>query len=412
MKKTLIAVAAAAALTTSAFAEITFGAWGRAILVPIANNGDKTVAGQNQSWGGWGRATGLNIDGSDAEGKAGFSMSYRNKTNGDAETGDNAHFWIKPVDQVKIYAGKVEWNALRGNACLPAWDWIRPSFEVGEDHIFKNYAGTGLLADIRPMDNLIVYVGVPLTNAFSSTKDDKSNDEAANVYKRTQAGFGYTIDGIGTIKAQFCGKNTEKEIAGKKYNYTGNVGASFDLTAVENLWVGLGVTFPIMDKELGGLEEVKDDNDTVIGSKVSDGTDMKIGLGASYNVTDELTVMANGMVLLAQNYEKEKTRDESIKPGMQFAVGASYKIQDGLTAVAEVGYLGERKCGDVKLNESAVSALAGVNCACGAANVGIGFQMITNVTGKAEGLAGIKNPKKHTEKSTQWAVPVVITLGL
>ena len=397
MKKTLIAVAAAAALTTSAFAEITFGAWGRTILVPIASNGDKTVAGQNQSWGGWGRTIGMDINGSDAEGKAGFSMSYRNTTNGDAETGDNAHFWIKPVDQVKIYAGKVEWNALRGNACLPAWDWIRPSFEVGEDHIFKNYAGTGLLADIRPMDNLIVYVGVPLTNAFSSKKDDKSNDEAANVYKRTQAGFGYTIDGIGTIKAQFRGVNKEKEIAGKKYNYTGNVGASFDLTAVENLWVAVGVDYALVDKEMA-----TDDKDV----------DMKIALGASYKISDEFSVMANGKVLLPVNYKKPEG-GKDYDTGYQFAVGASYKIQDGLTAVAEVGYLGERKCGDVKLNESAVSALAGVNCACGAANVGIGFQMITNVTGQANGLAGIKNPETDTtKKSTQWAVPVVISLGL
>ena len=406
MKKTLIAVAAAAALTTSAFAEITFGAWGRTILVPIASNGDKTVAGQNQSWGGYGRAIGMDINGSDAEGKAGFSMSYRNTTEDPSWDnpysaknllGENAHFWIKPVDQVKIYAGKVEWNALRGNACLPAWDWIRPSFEVGEDHIFKNYAGTGLLADIRPMDNLIVYVGVPLTNAFSSTKDDKSNDEAANVYKRTQAGFGYTIDGIGTIKAQFRGVNTEKEIAGKKYNYTGNVGASFDLTAVENLWVAVGVDYALEDKEMATEEN---------------NVDMKIALGASYKISDEFSVMANGKVLLPVNYEKPEG-GKDIDTGYQFAVGASYKIQDGLTAVAEVGYLGERKCGEVTLNESAVSALAGVNCACGAANVGIGFQMITNVTGQATGLAGIKNPKPDTtKKSTQWAVPVVITLGL
>ena len=164
MKKTLIAVAAAAALTTSAFAEITFGAWGRAILVPIASNGDKTVAGQNQSWGGWGRTIGLDINGSDAEGKAGFSMSYRNTTNGDATAGDDAHFWIKPFDGLKVIAGKVEYNALRGNACLPGWDVIRSSFEVGEDLLFKNYAGTGALVEYTN-DALTVFAAVPLTTA-------------------------------------------------------------------------------------------------------------------------------------------------------------------------------------------------------------------------------------------------------
>ena len=414
MKKTLIAVAAAAALTTSAFAEITFGAWGRAILVPIANNGDKTVAGQNQSWGGWGRATGLNIDGSDAEGKAGFSMSYRNTTEDPSWDnqysaknllGDNAHFWIKPFDGLKVIAGKVEYNALRGNACLPGWDVIRSSFEVGEDLLFKNYAGTGALVEYTN-DALTVFAAVPLKTAYSSTKDDKNNDEVSNVYARTQAGAMYKIDGTGVVKAQFIGKNLEKEVDGSKKMYTGDLEASFELTAVENLWVGLGVTFPIMDKELGG--RLGDDDF----AKFTGATDMKIGLGASYNVTDELTVMANGKVLLAQNYKKENTGDESIKPGMQFAVGANYKIEDGLSFAAEVGYLAERKCGDEKLNESSVFAMAGLNKSVGAANVFCGFEMQTNVKGQANGLAGIKNPKAKTEKSTQWAIPVVITLGL
>ena len=405
MKKTLIAVAAAAALTTSAFAEITFGAWGRAILVPIASNGDKTVAGQNQSWGGWGRATGLNINGSDAEGKAGFSMSYRNTTNGDATAGDDAHFWIKPFDGLKVIAGKVEYNALRGNACLPGWDVIRSSFEVGEDLLFKNYAGTGALVEYTN-DALTVFAAVPLTTEYSSTKDDKNNDEVSNVYARTQAGAMYKIDGTGVVKAQFIGKNLEKEVDGSKKMYTGDLEASFELTAVENLWVGLGVTFPIMDKELGG--RLGDDNF----KDFTGATDMKIGLGASYNVTDELTVMANGKVLLAQNYKKENTGDESIKPGMQFAVGANYKIEDGFSFAAEVGYLAERKCGDEKINESSVFAMAGLNKSVGAANVFCGFEMQTNVKGQANGLAGIKNPKENTEKSTQWAIPVVITLGL
>ena len=415
MKKTLIAVAAAAALTTSAFAEITFGAWGRAILVPMASNGDKTVAGQNQSWGGWGRTIGMDINGSDAEGKAGFSMSYRNTTEkpkakwegGDYDAtnflGENAHFWIKPFDGLKVIAGKVEYNALRGNACLPGWDVIRSSFEVGEDLLFKNYAGTGALVEYTN-DALTVFAAVPLTTAYSSTKDDKDNDEVSNVYARTQAGAMYKIDGTGVVKAQFIGKNKETPVDSSKKMYTGDLEASFELTAVENLWVGLGVTFPIMDKELGGV------NDTT--GAVKDGTDMKIALGASYNVTDELTVMANGKVLLAQNYKKENTGDESIKPGMQFAVGANYKIEDGLSFAAEVGYLAERKCGDDKMNESSVFAMAGLNKSVGAANVFCGFEMQTNVEGQANGLAGIKNPKADTEKSTQWAIPVVISLSL
>ncbi|WP_407397133.1 hypothetical protein [Treponema sp.] len=406
MKKTLIAVAAAAALTTSAFAEITFGSWGRAILVPIASNGDKTVAGQNQSWGGWGRTIGMDINGSDAEGKAGFSMAYRNNTNGEAETGENAHFWIKPLDEVKVIAGKVEYNALRGNACLPGWDVIRSSFAIGEDLLFKNYAGTGALVEYAN-DALTVFAAVPLSKDFASKDEDKSDDQVSNVYARAQAGFGYKIDGVGVVKAQFIGKNTEEDVAGSKKKYTGDIEAAFDLTAVENLWVGVGITFPIMDKDLGGVAL----KDGVYSVKA--GTDMKIGLGASYAVSDELTVMANAKVLLAQNYKKDNTGDEAIKPGMQFGAGVTYKIEDGLSLAAEVSYLAERKCGDAKINESSVFAMAGLNKSVGAANVFCGFEMQTNVLGQASGLSGIKNPKADTtSKSTQWAVPVVISLGL
>ena len=50
MKKTLIAVAAAAALTaTSAFAEITFGAWLRVLASPVASTGEEVVAGMENS---------------------------------------------------------------------------------------------------------------------------------------------------------------------------------------------------------------------------------------------------------------------------------------------------------------------------------------------------------------------------
>ena len=64
MKKTLIAVAAAAALTaTSAFAEITFGAWLRTLTAPVASNGEDTVVGTANSWGWGARTARIDING-------------------------------------------------------------------------------------------------------------------------------------------------------------------------------------------------------------------------------------------------------------------------------------------------------------------------------------------------------------
>ena len=144
MKKTLIAVAAAAALTaTSAFAEITFGAWLRVLGSPIASTGEEVVAGMENSWGWGARTARIDINGVSEDGKAGFSMGVYNDVYDGLGTGDRFNLWVKPTDTVKISIGKYDSpdNGLRGDLCYGSWNWLRPynwafdGEEIGRAHV-------------------------------------------------------------------------------------------------------------------------------------------------------------------------------------------------------------------------------------------------------------------------------------
>ncbi len=362
MKKTLIAAAAAVALTASAAAEITFGSWGRAIAVPLATNGKDTVAGQTMSWGGYGRTTGVDFIGQDDEGKCGFIMSYRVTTNNESSPGDAAHFWVKPLDQVKLTIGKVDHNALRGDLCFGSWNWIRPGFYDDEGLTMSGYGKTGLMAEFTPVEGFYAFVGVPLTNDFSST-----NGKAEDVYKKTQIGAAYAIDGVGKIKAQYIGKGKDSTIE-----------AAFDLTAVENLFFTVGLAYNNYDK-------------VVPSSNI-----MKIGVGASYQVNDDLKVSASAQF---------KTYDDQ-DMSMAFGAGVAYGLGDGLTAEADVRVKMENK--DAR-EEQQIAAFAGLTKQVGAASLGIGFQMKTDCPND-KGLQDIKNVE--ADKKLIWAVPVVLSMAL
>ena len=126
MKKTLIAVAAAAALTaTSAFAEITFGMWTKAVLVPVANDGEDYKAGLTQAWGSAARTAGLGVNGVNEEGTAGYTFEIRDQAGEDKIShGDRSVLWVKPIDMVKLSVGYFDDgdNGFRQGSGFGAWD--------------------------------------------------------------------------------------------------------------------------------------------------------------------------------------------------------------------------------------------------------------------------------------------------
>ena len=401
MKKTLIAVAAAAALTaTSAFAEITFGAWLR-VITGVGSNGEDVVMGTTNSWGGV-RPARLNAAGTSEDGKAGFKLDFYFENDEiwghdhDICIGDNGYLWVKPIDQIQLSIGKfdVGETGFRGDFCYGSWNWLRPGNWIVEDEglTFRGSHKDGLMARITPIDNLVVLVQLPVMNEkwggnnagyVAKTETEDAKNTAADVFKNAAYMASYSIEGVGTFKAGFFGADGEKTVEGKKYNQTGTVNVAFDLNAIENLYVTVGAFFDIADKETGEWHEK-----------------MKFTAGASYQVSDAMKFsVSGGYVKYMDKCSWLGNKDNAF----QIGAGVDYVIMDGLTLNADVRYknVGYGKDKD----DGSVSFLAGVVKSVGGnASLQAGFQGSTNGCGLVNTEdTGIPAVEKD---DFVWAIPV------
>ena len=393
MKKTLIAVAAAAALTaTSAFAEITFGAWLRTLTAPVASNGEDTVVGTANSWGWGARTARIDINGVSEDGKAGFAMNVFNDMSMDITAGDRAVLWVKPVDMIKISVGKYDSpdNGLRGDFCYGSWNWLRPynwGFD-GEGLTFDGIWRKGMMIEADPIEGLHAFVVIPMEDA----KADSYYKKAEDTYRNVQIGFGYAIDGVGKLKAQYIGDDsytTDAEGDRDETKTTGQIGVAFDLNAVENLYVTVGARFGIADKDYR-----------------PDYLKMAFTAGASYQVSDAMKFSVDGGY---KQYQDKTVGKDGDKKDNEFFVGAGvdYTIMDGLNLAADVRYknIGYGKDKD----EGAVSFLVGVNKSVSSnGSLGIGFQGATNGCGFVQ--SGGKGLVADEADDFVWAIPVSVSV--
>ena len=415
MKKTLIAVAAAAALTaTSAFAEITFGAWLRVLASPVASTGEDIIAGVENSWGWGARTARININGTSEDGKAGFVMGVYNDFESGLGQGDDAYLWVKPVDTVKVSVGKFDspTNGLRGDFCYGSWNWLRPFNWVrdGEGLTFDGIWRSGLMVEADPMEGLHAFAVIPMSSSYKSAEE---------TYRNIQVGFGYTIEGVGKLKAQFIGdygyttkdsktgdyyldassgKIERKSVAYDKDQdkTTGQIGVAFDITAIENLYVTVGARFGIADKDYA-----------------SDYLKMEFSAGASYQVSETMKFSVDG------DYKQYQDKVLAGGDDSLFSVGAGvdFTVMDGLAAVADVRYMSNNygKKGD----DGAISFLVGVNKSVSSnGSLGIGFQGATNGCGLVmNDGSGIQAGKSYTlgkdggdGDEFVWAIPVSVSV--
>ena len=409
MKKTLIAVAAAAALTaTSAFAEITFGAWLRTLTAPVASNGEDTVVGTANSWGWGARTARIDINGVSEDGKAGFAMNVFNDMSMDISAGDRAVLWVKPVDMIKISVGKYDSpdNGLRGDFCYGSWNWLRPynwGFD-GEGLTFDGIWRTGMMIEADPIEGLHAFVVIPMEDANADSYYKKAED----TYRNVQIGFGYAIDGVGKLKAQFIGDDsytTDAEGDRDETKTTGQIGVAFDLNAVENLYVTVGARFGIADKDYR-----------------PDYIKMAFTAGASYQVSDAMKFSVDGGYI---QYQDDCTvrNDEAVDNVFFVGAGVDYTIMDGLSLAADVRYMSNVKGINTKdadavknfkgygkdYDEGAISFLVGVNKSVSSnGSLGIGFQGATNGCGFVQSNG--KGLVANEADDFVWAIPVSVSV--
>ena len=372
MKKTLIAVAAAAALTTSAFAEITFGGWGRAIWAPVASNGGDAVTFTSTSWGGDGRiGFGMDFTSENVDMHADFKLE-----DGKAEINDQLKIVVRPIENLSISIGKLQDDTLRGDCCFGSWNWLRPSWISDEGITFSRTIdlNKGVAVKLTPVEGLVILAGIPVANNGGEATDmGHTSNLAEDAYKAAKVGFGYTIDGVGQIKAQFLGK-------GPNSNYgeddTGDLEVAFKLSAVENLSAEVVFKMQILDD--------------------SDAANKHVALGARYQVNDACAVAASADVTLYGNSDKD--------PSMAFGAGVDYALDNGIGLCADVRVAMPQN--DI---DPSIGFMVGASKGFSNGKLSAGFQGVSVAENSKTGLCGAMKPAKDGALEADgfvWAVPV------
>ena len=391
MKKLIGTAVLAGLLATSVFAEVSFGAFVRTMVVPVAGDGDTVLAGWQNSWTQGVRTGRWNMSWTSDDEKVGILFDIYGD-NFKVVAGDYVAGWWKPADWVKFMVGQIDAGyTMRTDVTYGSWGWIRPGNWVMDDEGITFGLGwvTGLQIELFPVDGLQIVARLPLPLKYTLNekakyldddfgtdlkKDDefnvdevfktdaKSYNDAYKQYGNGTVAVGYTIGDIGTIKAAFLGGYDESG-AKKKY---GTVNAAFDLVAVDNMFLTVGVRIPVNEETAKG------------------GTVVLPSLGFSYQVLDNLKIALTAAANI------KKSNDPTISAGIGIDVG----LTDALALAADFRYWG-----DLEKDETVLSFLVGLDYNISSNGViGLGFQGTTN--GKGLGFSAAK------ADAFCWAVPV------
>jgi hypothetical protein len=227
------------AVCASAEAQITFGAWGRAVITPLAFTGEHSAASAATFTSSDTPVIGFTANGLAPSGKIGFKIDLA-FGGGQAGVGDNAKVWVKPFEILTLTAGLFKEEELRGKIGASEFAaWILPNSSKGEDAIFQRFdAFAGAHVKLEPLKALLPdspFNGLTIQAAFGSNtlgtpvnntrailnlfNSEDYNDigklydgtdrkmNALDVYKAIHVAIGYRIPDAGLLRAQFIGNN-------------------------------------------------------------------------------------------------------------------------------------------------------------------------------------------------------------
>lgn len=384
--RTEIALVAGAAMADG----ITFGSWGRGLWNVAANSGDDVVTDMHQSWGGLAPRTGISVSGSTEN--VGFAVDmFANGATGDKDTGitigDNALIWVKPIEQIKIVAGKKDQNELRGDAAFGLWNWDRigaVNAMVLEGWTFPDvFDEEGVAVVAYPIDGLTVGAGIPLSlNGTGATLED-TYAHGANY------AAAYAIDGVGTIKAAYMTKATAKDKDGKDKDY-GVIAAAFDLTMVDGLYASVGAQIP--------TAHVFTTYDP-LGLNLKDAPTV-VNAYARYSLDALAVHLAVGTKLNTFDTNKDK-REDRFDGNLGFAIGAGadYSLDNGIGFFGDVRYANGVYMKNTSADKSDCLTLGlGVEKNFSNGKIGIAFEGATNGKGRYT----------YEDNAFAWEIPVKV----
>lgn len=378
MKKIISVLTGLALVAGAAMADgITFGSWGRGLWNVAANSGDDVVTDMHQSWGGAAPRTGISVSGSTEN--VGFAVDmFANGANG-IDLGDNALIWVKPIEQIKIVAGKKDQNELRGDAAFGLWNWDRIGAVdkmVLEGWTFPDvFDGNGVAVVAYPIDGLTVGAGIPLSLSGAGATLENTYAHGANY------AAAYAIDGIGTIKAAYMTKadGTSRDAKKDSTSY-GVIAAAFDLTMVDGLYATVGAQIP--------TASVNEFDSTIVNAYARyslDALAVHLAVGTKLNTVDN-----------------SKTGDSKYDGNLGFAIGAGadYSLDNGIGFFGDVRYANGVYMKNTSADKSDCLTLGlGVEKNFSNGKIGIAFEGATNNKGRY--------PLKDND-AFAWEIPVKV----
>lgn len=374
MKKIISVLTGLALVAGAAMADgITFGSWGRGLWNVAANSGDDVVTDMHQSWGGDAPRTGISVSGSTEN--VGFAVDMFANGSG-ISLGDNALIWVKPIEQIKIVAGKKDQNELRGDAAFGLWNWDRIGAvdKMGlEGWTFPDvFDGNGVAVIAYPVDGLTVGAGIPLSLNGTGATLENTYAHGANY------AAAYAIDGVGTIKAAYMTKPKAKDKDGKDKDY-GVIAAAFDLTMIDGLYASVGAQIPTAHVFTSLDIDLKDPmNPKVTASDVP----TVVNAYARYSLDALAVHLAVGTKLNTFDVKKAKKGDDAALDGqVGFAIGAGadYSLDNGIGFFGDVRYANGVYMKNTSADKSDCLTLGlGVEKNFSNGKIGIAFEGATN----------------------------------
>lgn len=386
MKKIISVLTGLALVAGAAMADgITFGSFGRGLWNVAANSGDDVVTDMHQSWGGAAPRTGIGVSGSTEN--VGFAVDMHANGDSGISLGDNALIWVKPIEQIKIVAGKKDQNELRGDAAFGLWNWDRigAAGAMGlEGWTFPDvFDGNGVAVIAYPVDGLTVGAGIPLSLNGTGATLENTYAHGANY------AAAYAIDGVGTIKAAYMTKATAKDSDLKDKDY-GVIAAAFDLTMVDGLYASVGAQIPTAHVffEPKSLDDKLKDEPTVVNAYARyslDALAVHLAVGTKLNTFD------------LNKTKKEDAADGNV--GFAIGAGADYSLDNGIGFFGDVRYANGVYMKNTSADKSDCLTLGlGVEKNFSNGKIGIAFEGATNGNGRYA----------YEDNAFAWEIPVKV----
>lgn len=394
MKKIISVLTGLALVAGAAMADgITFGSWGRGLWNVAANSGDDVVTDMHQSWlGGAAPRTGIGVSGSTEN--VGFAVDMHANGDSGISLGDNALIWVKPIEQIKIVAGKKDQNELRGDAAFGLWNWDR--IGAANDDVMglegwtfpDVFDGNGVAVIAYPVDGLTVGAGIPLSLEGTGATLENTYAHGANY------AAAYAIDGVGTIKAAYMTKATAKDSDLKDKDY-GVIAAAFDLTMVDGLYASVGAQIPTA--HVFTSLDLKNP----MNPKVTD-VPTVVNAYARYSLDALAVHLAVGTKLNTFDVKKALKGDDAALDGqVGFAIGAGadYSLDNGIGFFGDVRYANGIYMANTSADKSDCLTFGlGVEKNFSNGKIGIAFEGATNGKGRYT----------YEDNAFAWEIPVKV----